>query len=294
MRATGMTVVAVGVLAGSIAHVGQADVFLGVSRSGSLLRFDMGAHTVTTVGAVAVGGNSITGIEDCDFDDTGVLYATASTSFGGFPPVTVNQTYRVNTNTGASLAASDLGAVQIHSLAHRSGPEFYTVNFTGGFPFITGGNLISLNASTGAFTSVAGVSHGLPGSFRVDALAISPTSMLYGIWDAGSAFLGTHDYKLVSFSTSNGLGSIIGSIGNGSQAFESLRFDAAGTAYTVDSVTGNVFTVNLTTGQGTFLFAGGAAATGTTGLAYVPTPGVGVAVLGGLAMVAKRRRSRLN
>ena len=82
-------------------------------------------------------------------------------------------------------------------------------------------------------------------------------------------------FKLVRFDTVTGLGSVIGTVGSSGQTFPSLRFDPAGTAYTVEAGSGNVYTVNLTTGQGTLLFAGGAAAINTRGLALPPASGCG-------------------
>lgn len=279
----------VGITLAATALPASAQAFFGVTRGGRLLQVDVASQSVSSVGSVSVGANSISGLEDCDFNASGQLYAVGSTTQSGFPPITVNRTYRINTGSAAALLGSDLGSLQVHSLAFESVSSFYSVNFTGGFPAATSGNLLHLDPATGAFSSVSGAAHGLPGSFRVDALALSPAGLLYGVWDGGSAFLGTHDYKLVSFNRTSGAGTVIGSIGTGSQSFESLRFDDAGTAYTVDSVTGNVFSVNLTNGQGNFLFAGGSLAQGLTGLAYIPAPG-SLCVMGGFLMIGTRRR----
>jgi hypothetical protein len=148
------------------------------------------------------------------------------------------------------------------------------------------------NLVAGTVTTVGGAPHGLPGGFAVEAVAFGPGGLLYGVWQGGSGPpFGTNDYKLVTFNTTTGAGSVIGSIAVG-QVFSSLRFDSAGVAYTVESNNGNVYSINLATGQGTLLFAGGAAAMGTRGLAFiVPAPG-SAALLGLGAMLAARRRRR--
>ncbi len=268
----------------------SAQVFYGVTRGGKLVSLDVGAQSVSAIGNVSVGPSAVTGLEDCDLDASGQLYAVGTSTQSGFPPVTLNRTYRINTSNASGLLGADLGGVQVHSLAFKNASAFYSVNFVGGFPTTSAGNLLNLNPSSGAFSSVAGVALGLPGSFRVDALALSPGGQLYGVWDGGSSFMGTHDYKLISVNQVTGTALVIGSIGTGAQYFESLRFDAAGAAYTVDSVTGNVFSVNLSTGQGTFLFAGGALAQGLTGLAFVPSPGA--LGLAGVTLIAGARRRR--
>jgi hypothetical protein len=90
-----------------------------------------------------------------------------------------------------------------------------------------------------------------------------------------------------------GVASMIGSLGPTSDYFPTLRFDSSGTAYTVGKFTGDVYTINLSTGAASFLFAGGSAAVGTEGLALVSVPapvGAGVLVLGVAALGRRRRR----
>jgi hypothetical protein len=274
-------------IAGSSAAA--APVFYGVTGT-NLLQFDMGAQTATVVAALQSGGGPLGLIEDADFDASGNLWAVRQGNTGGFPPTPVSQSYLIDIGTGNSLLQGDFGtSANMQSLAFRtSNSTFYSVNEFGG---TTASQLVTANLAAGAVTSVAGVAHGLPGPIRVDALAFAPDGTLYGVWNGGSCtpFGCSLDYKLVSFNLNSGLGSVIGSIGTSAQTFLSLRFDSAGTAYTVDSNSGNVFTVNLGTGQGTFLFAGGPAAAGTRGLAFVPEPGT-AALIGLAAMMGIRRR----
>jgi MYXO-CTERM domain-containing protein len=279
--------------AGAIFTAGsaRADVFYGVTAT-SLVRFDMGAHTVSTVGAIP------SAMEDCDFDASGTLWGVRTGNIGGFPPTTVCQSYTIDTSTAASTLQANFGSVgnptvTLESLAFVAGPStFYSISDSG-----TGlaGHLQLATMPSGGISNVSGSTHGLPGSNRVDALAIDPISgSLFGVWNSnpGGPF-GSSIYDLVRFDTSTGLGTVIGPItGTTAQAFASLRFDSAGIAYTVNMGNGDVYTVNTATGAGTFLFAGGSAAVNTKGLAHVvPAPGA-TALLGlGLLGVTRRRRN---
>jgi hypothetical protein len=278
------------VVAGAAFTAHAAPIFYGVTGT-SLVRFDMGAQTVTTVGAIP------TLMEDCDFDGSGTLWGVRTGNAGGFPPTSVCQSYTINTSSGASTLQSNFGPVgspsaTLESLAYGVGPStFYSVADSG-----TGvsGHLLLATMGTGTVANVSGSTHGLPGAFRVDALAFNPVSgVLYGVWNAnpGGPF-GSNIYDLVSFNASTGAGSVIGPItGSTAQAFAALRFDSTGAAYTVNTNNGDVYTVNLSTGAGTVLFAGGAAAVGTRGLAFVPAPGAGVLLGLGLMGAARRRRT---
>lgn len=273
------------VLTGLTGGVANADpIFYGVTNTpaSTLVRFDMGAHTVTTVGA------SSTLMEDCDFDASGTLWAIRQGNAGGFPPTIVMQSYTIDLTTGAATQHGDYtsSGPTLASLAFRTG-SFYSVNSSGG---TTSGHLVTTDLNAATVSTVAGVTQGST-PWRVDALAFSPAGTLYGIWNsnAGGPF-GSNIYNLVSFDLGTGQRSLIGPItGSTSQAFYALRFDSAGNAYTVDSGNGDVYTVSTATGHGTFLFAGGAAAVGTRGLALVPAPGAGV-LLGLAALTVSRRR----
>lgn len=277
------------VCTGSFVSTVQADVFYGVTSS-KLVRMDTTAQTVTTVASIMGGPSALDSFADCEFDGAGNLWGLRQKN-GGLFESPVNQALKINLVSGAALLGGDFGSVAMHSLAWRNSAEnFYSVNFTGSFPLLGSGNLVTVDTATGAIASVSGAGHGLPGSFRVDALALGPGGTLYGMWNAGNEFMGTIDYKLVRFDTTSGAGTVIGTV-SGSRQFNSLRFSASGTAYTVDSATGDVFTVNLTTGQGTFAFAGGSAAVGITGLALqVPGPAsAGMLAIAGLTALRRRR-----
>jgi hypothetical protein len=262
--------------------------FLGVNGS-NLVRFNMTAQTTTIVGGLTVGGNPLNVMQDCDFDAAGQLWAVRQGNAGGFPPNIVSEAYSLDAATGNATIASNFGSnASLQSLAFRSfNGRFYSVNLSGSD---ANGHLVTADLNAGTIASVAGVPHGLPGQVPIFALAFAPGGELYGIFDAnpGGPF-GSPNYKLASFNVNSGLGSAIGSIGSSSQSFQSLRFDSAGTAYTVDANSGNVYTLNLANGQGTLLFAGGAAALGTTGLAFVPEPGAALLLaLGAMLVICQR------
>jgi hypothetical protein len=259
-------------------------VFYGVTNtpSSTLVRFDMGAMTATTVAVTT----SV--MEDCDFDASGTLWAIRQGNIGGFPPTVVCQAYTIDLTTGAATLHGDFGSgATLSSLAFRSSNSaYYTVNQSGG---TTSGHLVTADMNAGTVTTVAGAPQSST-PYRVDALAFSPSGTLYGIWNsnAGGPF-GSNIYNLVSFDLGTGQRTLIGAItGSTSQAFYALRFDSAGNAYTVDSGSGDVYTVNTGTGHGTFLFAGGPAAVGTRGLGFIPAPGTGLLL--GLGLAAMRRR----
>src|SRR5262245_2828946 len=76
-------------------------IFYGVTGS-NLVRFDMGAGTVSVVAPVTA-GSPLNLLEDCDFDGAGNLWAVRQGNAGGFPPTSVCQAYRVDTLTGNSV-----------------------------------------------------------------------------------------------------------------------------------------------------------------------------------------------
>jgi hypothetical protein len=284
-----LRMLAVAACAGDVSTA-QADVFYGVTSS-SLVRMDTVAQSVTTVASITGGASALNSFADCEFDGEGNLWGLRQKD-GGFMDPSINQALKINTVTGAALLGGDFGTVSMHGLAFRSSnSSFYSVNLSGAFPALNPGNLVTANTASGAVASVSGASHGLPGNVRVDALAFAGDGTLYGMWNAGNEFMGTVDFKLVRFDTSTGAGTVIGTV-SGSRKFNSLRFGSGGVAYTIDSNTGDVFTVNLATGAGSFAFTGGAPAVGVTGLAHVVPAPSALALLAGGAVVGLRRRSR--
>lgn len=268
----------------------DAAEFYGVRFNGQLTRIDTSAQSVTGLGNIRVGPVVPDQFEDLEFDGAGNLYAVRGYNNGNFPPVNFNEVYRVlNPALGNSLLSASLD----HSTAKRhaniafrsSNGQFYSNrNFDG--------QLGTLNVTTGAFASVAGVPNG--GRNFLDALAVNPvTGLAYGIVDLGLSIFGQIDYSLIRMDLDTGLATTIGSLGQGSSQFKALRFDSAGTAYTVNYETGDVLTVNLATGGASFLFAGGPALTQVTGLAHiVPSPASGgLLLLGSLAMTRRRGRA---
>jgi hypothetical protein len=264
--------------------------FIGVTANGGLTQFDMTAHTVTPLSTVHAGPNSPTGFFDLDYDSSGNLYAMRGFfDFNTFS--TLNEFYKItNVNTGNALLSGSIAGVSgnpMQALGFRStNSNFYTVNGNNG-------NVVTIDPNVGSWSPVSGVPNGTPRNV-FNGLAVNPVDhAAYGLIDMGIPIIPTVDYSLVRMDLDTGLCSIIGSLGSASDQFPSLRFDSAGNAYTVSKFTGNVYTVNLTTGAATFLFAGGSAAVGTEGLALVNVPapaGAGLLLIGGAVLSRRRRR----
>ena len=276
------------VVATALGGTADASVFYGVSTNGQLTEFDMAAQTVTALGQVTVGGSGITGLADVEFGGDGNLYATQAIAMAGFPPPPhVNNLLLIDPGTVSAVVQGSFGTTlsKVHlSLGYReSNDSLNTVKSSTG-------QVGTLNPSNGVFTPVSASGNGLRNT--VEALAVDPTTGLaYGIVNMGDGVFNPTNYSLVSFNLDAGTASLIGSLGQGTTAvFRSLRFDDAGVAYTVNHGTGDVFTVNVSNGAESFLVAGGSAAAGTTGLAFIPAPGATVlVVLAGAASVRRRR-----
>jgi hypothetical protein len=272
----------------AIPAAGQS--FIGVTANGGLTRFDMTAHTVTPLSTVHAGPNSPTGFFDLDYDGSGNLYAMRGFfDFNTFS--TLNEFYKItNVNTGNALLSGSIAGVSgnpMQALGFRStNSNFYTVNGNNG-------NVVTIDPNVGSWSPVGAAPNGTPRNV-FNGLAVNPVDhAAYGLIDMGIPIIPTVDYSLVRMDLDTGLCSIIGSLGSASDQFPLLRFDNAGNAYTVSKFTGDVYTVNLTTGAATFLFAGGSAAVGTEGLALVNVPapaGAGLLVVGGMVLTRRRRR----
>lgn len=268
------------------ASVAPAAVFYGIKNNGMLTRIDTSAQTVTTLAALHAGPTFPTGFQDLEFDGSGNLYAVrAYTDFNTFQ--SFNEIYRVtNPALGNALLSGTMaiGGNPFHSLAYNpSDSTFYSVN-------AINGHVVTMNTN-GAFSSVSGVGNG-PRNL-VPAMAINPVNGdAYGLIDMGIAISGTVDYTLIRMNLVTGVSTLVGSLGVTTDSFPSLRFDETGVAYTISNFGGNVYTINLNTGAASFLFAGGAAATQTTGMALViPAPaGVGLLLAGSGLAVRRRRR----
>lgn len=263
----------------------QASVFYGVT-DGSLVTIDTTSHAVTTVGALHTPSTNLNVIADCDFDGSGHLIAMRQGSdFSGFPPTPLNQAYQVNTSTASVVQVSSFGTAFIFNAEAYSTSLGQMVSVDSNT-----GKLGTINFAASTFTPLYAQKHLLPGANRMDALAFAPDGTLYGVWNADTGLAGGFDYRLVVYNLTTGTASIVGAIGTANvDRFTSLRFDASGTAYTVNSVTGTLETVNLATGAGTAVFTN-SALIGTTGLAtQVPAPAAG-ALFGLVGLVGVRRR----
>lgn len=286
------------VLAGGVGVVAvvcgpaAASEFYGVTTGGALRRFDMTAMTVTHVSNLQIGPTLLNhSFVELTSDSSGTLYGIRSYSEGGgFPPAQVNEFIRIiNPALGTSVLSSNFGPgflANVHNgVAHDTGNNYFTVTNSNG-------HFGRVDVTTGAFTAVSGVAHGSP--WYTHAMAVNPVDgEMYTLVDRGVAIFGQADFTLLRMDIATGLTTTIGSLGLGPTAFMQggLRFDESGTAYTVNPADGNVYTVNLTTGAASFLFAGGPNAVGTTGLALIiPAPGSAALAAMGLVFAARRRR----
>ena len=280
---------------GAIA-AGQASAseFYGLTTTGALTRFDMTAHTVTTVSNLHAGATALNvGFSEMESDGAGNLYALRSYSGSGFPPPSFNEIIRItNPTTGNALLSASIGGTlaNVHSsLAFRpSNGLFYTVRNQNGF-------LGTLDLTTAVHTPVSGVAHGSP--FSTQSLAVNPvTGLAYALVDRGIAPLGTVDFTLLSMNLDTGLSTTIGSLGLGTtfaaRITGGLRFDDAAICYTVNPQDGNVYTVDVTTGAASFLFAGGTNAMGTAGIAFIPVPAPATLSFTAISLIAVSRRRR--
>ncbi len=260
--------------------------FYGITVAGRITRIDTTAQTVTELSSLRVGPVLVNSIEDLDFDSAGNLYAARNfTDFGTFQQV--SESYRIlNPMTGNALLSATLGTFgrPFTSLAATGNAgEFHTVNNTNGY-------MGRLNVTNGAFAPTTGLPHGVRNF--VDAVAVNPVDgQAYGLIDNGLSIFGIIDYTLIRLNLDTGVSTIVGSLAAGSSSFKALRFDNAGTLFTVNADNGDICTINVATGQASFLFAGGAAAINTSGLAYI-IPAPGAAMLLGLAGLVVTRRRR--
>lgn len=291
----GLNIRCVGVCVAALAGVaGQASAatFYGVTTNGKLNLFDTTAQTVTLVSNLHIGPTMLNqGFVELTDDGAGNLLGIRSyAGEGGFPPPQFNEVIRItNIAAGNALLSTNFGPGFLANV--HNGVAFRSSNGSHYAVRNSDGQLGTFNVTNGAFSSVAGVAHGSP--WFTDALAINPVDgQAYSLVDRGIPIFGTADFTLLRVDLDTGLSTTVGSLGLGSSAFMQggLRFDNNGVAYTVNPADGNVYTINTTTGAATLLFAGGANAVGTTGIAFIPAPGTVGLLLAGTALVARRRR----
>lgn len=291
----GLNIRCIGVCIAAIAGVaGQASAatFYGVSTNGKLNLFDTTAQTVTFVSNLHIGPTQLNqGFVELTDDGAGNLLGIRSyAGDGGFPPPQFNEVIRItNIAAGNSLLSTSFGPGFLSNV--HNGVAFRSSNGSHYAVRNSDGQLGTFNVSSGAFASVAGVAHGSP--WYVHALAVNPVDgVAYGLVDNGIPIFGTADFSLIRMNLDTGLSTMVGSLGLGTSAFMQggLRFDNNGVAYTVNPADGNVYSVSTTTGAATLLFAGGANAVGTTGIAFVPAPGAAGLLLAAAGLVARRRR----
>src|SRR4051812_46041822 len=88
-----------------------AQNFVAVKDNGSLVQFDMAAHTVTPISTIHAGPNSPTGFFDIESDGAGNLYALRGI-FDINTFSSLNEFYRItNVSTGNALLTGSIAGV---------------------------------------------------------------------------------------------------------------------------------------------------------------------------------------
>src|SRR5256885_1557300 len=81
------------------ASASASPVFYGVAGA-NLVRFDMGAQTITLVAPMQSGETPPPAVKDPDFGAGGIFWVMRQGTLGGFPPQSVSQAYTVDIVTG--------------------------------------------------------------------------------------------------------------------------------------------------------------------------------------------------
>jgi hypothetical protein len=274
----GLLLATVGAMA--VGSIAQATPLLYAANDTNLLAIDLNSNTSTVVGPLGVlGTHSLT------FNSAGTLYSTVWYNTMEFPPTLVRQLRTVDTATGASTFVADLTP---NYNSRYEGAAFQPGTGVLFAESADTGQLVHLDPVTGAVTNVGPVNLG---QYQVSGLAFSASGVLYGVHNTGNIFSGDN-YRLVTFDLTTGAGTVIGTdLGLGYyQTIGDIAFDpSSGTLYCVVANTGDIRTIDTTTGlAGPVVFAG--AAVGAHGLAFTPEPSTAVLLVTGVVVLARRRR----
>jgi hypothetical protein len=237
---------------------------------GQIYRIDPVAMTVTFVG-----NTGLSRVGGIDFDSNGVLYAVDGGSVGPSSLYTIS-----SANASILTSIGTISGIQgVDSIAFDAADILYGAGWSG-----TVGVLLTIDASNASIDSSVDMS-GSGNSF-VAGLAFDPSGTLYG--SRGNA--GGHTEDLITIDTGTGVHTPIGGT---TDVISDIWIAADGTLYGA-SPTGDLFTIDKSTGDKTFLFNTGVRIAGLTGLERaVPEPStfvlasLGLVVAGGLAI---RRR----
>lgn len=130
--------------------------------------------------------------------------------------------------------------------------------------------LVTIDVATGAVSNI-----GSMGIDQVQALAFAPDGTLYG-WDGNAG--------LLTVDPSTGAATDVNGAVGGTFAIQAIEFGPDGTLYGAQN---ELFTISLA--DGSTVTVGSGSYSDVRGLAFVPEPGSGLLVLGGLLALAARR-----
>jgi hypothetical protein len=160
---------------------------------------------------------------DLEFDNTGKLYLTSSTSSAG------DQLFSINSSTGQGVLVGNIGFKNVYGLVYLNGTMY-------GFTAL--GQVIAINLSTGAGTLVATYLPGFDGTTLISGTGVASPIANLPIITAVNQISATQNQTIVI--TGSGFGTMKPYIGDSSNIEVSDVTGGWNAGYSSDSVTLNV------------------------------------------------------
>lgn len=146
--------------------------------------------------------------------------------------------YSIDQTNGATTFIGSTGFSALNALAADSGGTIYSTS---------GSNLLSINTTTGAGTSVATIS-GLGEGTSIRGLAFSSSNVLYAINNGGSPGSTSVDDKLYTINTTTGAATLLGSV-TGFKGVQGLDFNSSDSLFAWD-ISKGLLSLNSSTAAG--------------------------------------------